>query len=142
MGGIVTPERSCPVALLAVMLALLAGCAGMTPTGPPAETVVPITSFDVVKGKWAGILARSPASRREDLVELTVDGDGTYRFTSARTIGVLQGGGKLMLKDGALSSASEHGSANYRLVDRGDKRVLKVEAIDRDGLRYSAELNR
>ena len=142
MGGIVTPERACPIAILAVVIAVLAGCSGMTPTGPPAETVVPITSFDVVKGKWAGILARSPASRREDLVELTVDGDGTYRFTSARTIGVLQGGGKLTLKDGALSSASEHGSANYRLVDRGGKRVLKVEAVDRDGLRYSAELTR
>lgn len=142
MSGIVTPERACGLAIVAVVIVVLAGCAGMAPTGPPAETVVPITSFDAVKGKWAGILARSPASRREDLVELTVDGDGTYRFTTARTIGVLQGGGKLMLKDGALSSASEHGSANYRLVDRGGQRVLKVEAVDRDGLRYSAELTR
>jgi hypothetical protein len=128
------------IAIVATLIALLAGCAGMT--GPPAETVVPITSFDVVKGKWSGIIARSPASRREDLVELTVGGDGTYRFESARTIGVLQGGGTLVLKDGALSSASEHGSATYRLVDRGATRVLKVEAVDRDGLRYSAELTR
>ena len=107
--------------IIAVVVAVaLAGCAGMTPTGPPAEAVVvPITSFDAVTGKWAGIVTRSPASRREDLVELTVDGDGSYRFTSARTIGVLQGSGKLALKDGALSSASEHGSATYRLVERG-----------------------
>ncbi|MGH7309852.1 MAG: hypothetical protein ACREK6_14275 [Candidatus Rokuibacteriota bacterium] len=140
MSAIVMPERVWAVAGMALVVVLLAGCAGMT--GPPTETVVPLTSFDAVKGKWAGILARSPASRREDLVELTVEGDGTYRFTSARTIGVLQGGGKLALKDGALSSASEHGSANYRLVDRGGTRVLKVEAVDRDGLRYSAELTR
>jgi hypothetical protein len=142
MGAIVTRETARLVALVAVVIAGLAGCAAMSPTGPPPETVVPITSFDVVRGKWAGIVARSPASRREDLIELTIDGDGAYRFTSARTIGVLQGGGTLMLKDGALSSASEQGSANYRLVDRGGKYVLKVEAVDRDGLRYSAELTR
>ncbi len=129
--------------VIAVVVAVaLAGCAGMTPTGPPAETVVPITSFDAVTGKWAGVITRSPASRREDLVELTVDGDGSYRFASARTIGVLQGSGKLALKDGALSSASEHGSATYRLVERGGKRVLKVDAVDRDGHRYSGELTR
>jgi hypothetical protein len=142
MGAIVTSKRAHLVALVAVVIAGLAGCAGISPTGPLPETAVPVTSFEVVKGKWAGIVARSPASRREDLIELTIDGDGAYRFTSARTIGVLQGGGKLMLKDGALSSASEQGSANYRLVDRGGKHVLKVEAVDPDGLRYSAELTR
>lgn len=142
MGGIVTAERAWLLALVAMGIAVLAGCAGMTPSGPPEAVVVPITSFDVVKGKWAGIVARSPASRREDLVELTIDGDGAYRFTSARTIGVLQGGGKLVLKDGTLSSSSEHGSASYRLIDRGRTRVLEVQAVDRDGLRYSAELTR
>lgn len=126
--------------LLVVMITGLAGCAGMT--GPPAETVVPVTSFDAVKGKWAGIIGRSPASRRDDLVELTVNEDGSYRFASARTIGVLQGGGKLILKDGTLSSSSEQGSATYRLVDRGGQRVLKVDAVDRDGNRYSGELTR
>jgi hypothetical protein len=126
--------------LLVVGLTGLAACAGMT--GPPAETVVPVTSFDAVKGKWAGIIGRSPASRREDLVELTVNEDGSYRFASARTTGVLQGGGTLVLKDGVLSSSSEHGSATYRLVDRGGQRVLKVDAVDRDGHRYSGELTR
>jgi hypothetical protein len=131
-----------PLVSVALTVGVLAGCAGMTPTGPPAETVVPITSFDAVKGKWAGIITRSPASRREDLVELTVDGDGSYRFASARTVGVLQGGGKLQLKDGALSSASEHGSAAYRLIERGGQRVLKVDAVDRNGHRYSGDLTR
>lgn len=127
------------VALL-VVVAGLTGCAGMK--GPPAETVVPVTSFDAVKGKWAGIVSRSPASRREDLVELTVSEDGSYRFKTARTIGVLQGGGRLTIKDGTLSSASEQGSATYRLVDRGGQRVLEVDAVDRDGIRYSGELTR
>jgi hypothetical protein len=131
-----------PIVIVALMVGALAGCAGMTPTGPAETVVVPIASFDAVKGKWAGIITRSPASRREDLVELTVDEDGSYRFASARTVGVLQGGGKLLLKDGALSSASEHGSATYRLVDRGGQKVLKVDAVDRDGHRYSGELTR
>ena len=128
-------------AIVAMVIVVLAGCAGMTPAGP-AETVVSIAGFDTVKGKWAGVITRSPASRREDLVELTVDADGSYRFESARTIGVLQGGGKLALRDGALFSSSEHGSATYRLVDRGGQRLLKVDAVDRDGLRYSGELTR
>jgi hypothetical protein len=123
------------------MAVTLAGCAGMT--GPTAESVVvPITSFDAVKGKWAGIIRRSPASRREDLVELTIDEEGSYRFSSSRTIGVLRGDGKLELKEGTLSSASEHGSASYRLLERGGQRLLKVDAVDRDGRRYSAELTR
>ena len=138
-----TPGRPFLIAIVAIAVTALAACAGTTPTGPPAETVVPITSFDAVKGKWAGVVRRmAPASPREDLVELTVGEDGTYRFMTARTIGVLQGAASWPLKDGALSSASEHGSANYRLVDRGGQRVLKVEAVDRDGLRYSAELTR
>jgi hypothetical protein len=131
-----------PIVTVALTAGVLAGCAGMTPTGPAEAVVVPIASFETVKGKWAGIITRSPASRREDVVELTVDQDGSYRFTSARQIGVLQGGGKLQLKDGALSSASEHGSATYRLVDRGGQRVLKVDAVDRNGHRYSGELTR
>jgi hypothetical protein len=115
----------------------------MTPTGPPTETVVPIPSIDVVTGTWKGILERTaPSRQREDWVELTVNEDGTYRFMSARTIGVLQGGGRLALKDGQLSSASEQGSATYRLLDRGGTRVLKVDAIARDGQRFSAELTR
>ncbi|MGH7313779.1 MAG: hypothetical protein ACREJV_11440 [Candidatus Rokuibacteriota bacterium] len=131
------------IATVAMVAVVLAGCAGMATTGPPAETVVPIASFDAVKGKWAGIVKRtSPASRREDLVELTVNEDGTFRFASARTIGVMQGGGKLTLKDGQLSSASERGSATYRLLEQGGKRVLKVDAVDRDGYRFSADLTR
>ena len=128
-------------AIITVMVVALAGCAGMT--GPTVESVVvPITSFDTVTGKWAGIIRRSPASRREDLVEMTVDGDGNYRFASSRTIGMLQGGGKLELKDGALSSASEHGSATCRLLEREGKLLLRVDAVDRDGHRYSGELTR
>ncbi len=142
MSAIVVHERGWAIAIVAVAIAGLAACAGMTPAGPPAETVVPVTSFDAVKGKWAGIISRSPASRREDLVELTVEADGSYRFESARTIGVLQGSGKLALKEGALSSSSEQGSASYRLVDRGGKRLLRVDAVDRDGHRYSGELTR
>jgi hypothetical protein len=131
-----------PIVIVALTVGTLAGCAGMTPTGPAETVVVPIESFDTVKGKWAGIITRSPASRREDLVELTVDGDGSSRFATARTVGVLQGGGKLQLRDGALSSASEHGSATYRLVDRGGQRRLKVDAVDSNGHRYSGELTR
>lgn len=140
MSRIMIRGRARALAGLALAIAVLGGCAGLT--GPPAETAIPITSFEAVKGKWAGIITRSPASRREDLVELTVDGDGRYRFASARTIGVLQGGGQLVLKDGTLSSSSEHGSATYQLVDRAGKHVLKVNAVDHDGHRYSGDLTR
>jgi hypothetical protein len=131
------------MATLALAVGALAGCAGMTPTGPTEAVVLPITSFEAVKGKWAGVLERTtPSRRREDFVELTVNPDGTYRFTSARTIGVLQGSGQLALKDGRLSSATQRGSATYRLLDRDGTPVLKVDAVTADGQHFSADLTR
>jgi hypothetical protein len=131
--------RASLVVLVAGVVAALAGCAGTT--GSPTETLVPIQSVETVAGKWTGLLARG-SSRREDFVELTIGKDASYRFATSRTIGVLQGSGTLTLKDGQLVSASEHGSATYRLYDRGGKPILKVNAVEARGVRYSAELSR
>jgi hypothetical protein len=122
------------------VVATLLGCAGATGSSS-AETPVPIRSVETVAGKWSGLLERG-SSRREDLVELTIGKDGSYRFESARTTGALRGSGTLMLKDGHLSSASEHGSATYRLYDRGGRPILKVDAVGAQGTRYSAEFSR
>jgi hypothetical protein len=130
-------------AFVAVVVAALAGCAAATSPRPSGETVVPITSIDLVKGKWAGLLERTaPSRRREEYIELVINGDGTYRFLSARTIGVLQGSGTLALSEGQLSSASEQGSATYRLVEVDGTRMLKVDAVTRDGQRFEARLRR
>jgi hypothetical protein len=111
------------VVLVVGVMLVLAGCAGAT--GSAAERPVPIQSVEAVVGKWTGLLERG-SSRREDLVELVIGRDSSYRFASARTIGALQGSGKLTLKDGQLASASEHGSATYRLFDRGLGRVQPI----------------
>jgi hypothetical protein len=131
------------VVTLAGLMTLLAACAGTDSGSSRAETFVPIQNIQAVVGKWSGILDSSATgSRREDLIELTIGPDASYRYSTARTIGVLQGSGTLTLKDGQLTSSSERGSATYRLYDRAGKRILKVEAVETRGVRYTAELTR
>jgi hypothetical protein len=74
-------------------------------------------------------------------VELTIAPDGTYRYFSARTIGVLQGKGTLAIQDGRLTSATSPGFSG-RLVERDGKSVLQVRAVAENGVEFSADLTR
>jgi hypothetical protein len=123
------------------------GCAGIEPRQPPGSTVVPISDLKTVAGKWEGVLKRVPASytSSEDWLTLTIEDSGsfedsTFEFESYRTIGVLMGSGSLHLRDGRLESESERGGATYTLHERDGKSVLIVQAHDRKGTRYHAEL--
>jgi hypothetical protein len=127
-------EQSSRLAVvLVVVSAVVWGCAGGRPPGQ-ADTQIPIA------GKWAGLVDRVPS--REDWIELLINDDSSFQFTGSRTIGMLQGKGKLTLREGQGFSESDRGRAIYRLYDRGGKRVLRVEVVETNGLRYAADLTR
>ncbi len=124
------------------------GCAGIEPRQPPGSTVVPISDLKTVAGKWEGVLKREPPANYrlgEDWLTLTIEDSGsfedsTFEFESYRTSGVLMGSGSLHLRNGRLESESEKGGATYTLHERDGKSVLIVQAHDRKGTRYHAEL--
>jgi hypothetical protein len=123
-----------------VATVVLAGCAGSQASRPP-DTTVPITSIDAIKGKWAGVVDRSP-SRSEDFIELTIGADSSYQITSARTAGGFQGKGQLTLRDGQAFAETQGSKSTYRLIDRGGKRVLRPDVVETNGLRYGTDLTR
>jgi hypothetical protein len=131
-------RKRCSALLLGLIAALCAGCTG-APTATLVDTPMPITSIDSVRGDWTGRIVKSPAGPREDWVDLTIGGDGSYRYTVYRAHGMLAGSGKLSLIGGELHSESTYGKATYRLYDRGGTRLLKVEALEKTGLHYLAE---
>src|SRR5262245_66695932 len=96
-------------ALAALVLALLLGVAGCAGSGTPTATApVAVTDVSSIAGKWAGLLSITGSRDREDYVEVTVDGNGAYRASSARTIGLLDtkgtvtaSGGRLLIKGDA-----------------------------------------
>ena len=131
-------RRRCSALLMGLIVALCVGCT-RAPTAAPVDTAVPIASIDSVRGDWTGRIVYSPVGPSEQWIDLTIGGDGSYRYTAYRSWGVLAGSGKLTLVDGELHSESTSGKATYRLYDRGGKRLLKIEALENSGLRYLAE---
>ena len=125
--------------VLVVVSAVVSGCAGGRPSGQ-ADTQIPIVGIETIAGKWTGLVER--VASREDWIELLINDDSSFQFTGSRTIGLLQGKGKMTLREGQGFSESDRGRATYRLYDRGGKRVLRVEVVETNGLRYAADLTR
>jgi len=99
-----------------------------------------ISDIKTVAGKWQGMVIREPFQR--DWAELTIHEDGHFEYVSHRDyLGIAKGGGMLKLTDGKLTSETERGHATYSLMERDGQRVLMVEALSKQGLRYTAELS-
>src|SRR5262249_23307522 len=89
------------ICLWLLVIALgFAGCA--TSESSTAGGPVAITDLASVAGKWVGLLEIAGSQDRQDYIEVTIAGDGTYRAASARTIGVMDARGKITLSDGKL----------------------------------------
>ena len=131
-------RRPCAALTVVLALTILAGCAGSSASRPP-DTTVPITGVELIKGKWAGVVDRT---RREDYIEVVISDDATYQVTSARTAGGFEGKGKLTLRDGQAFAESPGAKSTWRLIDRGGKRVLRLDVVETNGLRYGTDLTR
>lgn len=129
----------------ALGLALLLGLAGCASNGAAATATAPVTVTDVssVAGRWAGLLSITGSRDREDYVEVIIDGNGAYRASAARTIGVLDtkgtvtaNGGRLLIK----GDSGGHGTATLYKQPPPDERMLVVNGTASDGRAYTLRL--
>src|SRR5262245_64846430 len=114
------------LSLVVAIAASLVGCAS-SDSMSSASTVVPLTDVSMVAGKWAG-LAEGPGSNQTDYVEVTIREDGTYDIMTRRTMGTLNGKGKITVRNGQLIMQGDHGTGVATLLARDSERVLKVDA--------------
>jgi hypothetical protein len=133
---------ACAVRLSVMLVALLwlAGCAAPAPSAQPSWAPVPIHEFKSVAGKWEGLMTRLPRAPEEDWVRVMIHENGAYEFASFRTIGVFSGKGTLELGNGVVTATSERGVATLTLYQAGDRRLLRVAGVAKDGLKYEADL--
>jgi hypothetical protein len=131
--------------LLATVLSACTGQQSTTPratTGPMPTTAVSIADFKSVAGVWDGLLLGLASPRDEgDWVMLKIGEDGSYEFASFREIGVFQGSGTLRLSQGQLYlEGARGGRATFTLYADDGRRLLRADAVTRDGQRLTANL--
>ena len=128
---------------LGLMILLdLTGCASRAPA--PAGPAVSVTDVAAVAGNWAGLLEIQGSRDREDYLEVTIDGNGSYRAGSARTIGVLDARGTLIVSDGTLVLTGEsgrRGTAMLYMQSAAPQRTLVVAGTTDNGRAYTARLH-
>ncbi len=137
------PDKSGICALGLVIALAFAGCAGSA----PETTTSPVAITDVasIAGKWVGLLELAGSRDREDYLEVTIAGDGTYRAASARTIGVMDARGTVTVAGGKLVIQGERGGKGtatlFTQTQSGQPtRLLQVNGTATDGRPYIVRL--
>ena len=132
--------------LSAVVIGVQAGFATVSMAASAKAQLSPtaITDIKSIAGKWEGIMIRTPKSRSDDWVNVSIQDNGDYEFASYRTIGVFSGKGNLAVKDGKAMAQSERGSVTIQLFTDKTKgqSMLKAEGKGKDGISYRAELKK
>jgi hypothetical protein len=135
--------------LIMVLLAsTLSACTGQhtttsrPATGPLPSTAVGIADFKTVAGVWEGLLLGLASPRAEgDWMMMRIGEDGSYEFASFREIGVFQGSGTLRLSEGQLFLEGPRGGrATFTLYAENGRRLLRADAVARDGQQLTADL--
>jgi hypothetical protein len=141
-------KRTTWLLILVLLAPMLNACTGqqMTTsrpaTGPIPSTAVGIADFKTVAGVWEGLLLGLASPRDEgDWVMMRIGENGSYEFASFREIGVFQGSGTLRLSEGQLFLEGPRGGrATFTLYAENDRRLLRADAVARDGQRLTADL--
>jgi hypothetical protein len=128
----------------ALGLLLVLGLARCGSSGATTQTApVAVTDVSSVAGKWVGLLSITGSRDREDYVEVTVDANGAYRASSARTIGVLDTKGTVTASGGRLvikGDSGGQGTATLYTQPPPDERMLIVNGTASDGRAYTLRL--
>jgi hypothetical protein len=123
------PGRAMRVAaLLALGACASSGSGGQTAGGGGVGAPVTVTDVRSVAGRWAGLMDSPAPSQDPEYLEVTVREDGTYRATSARTIGVMDAQGTIAVSDGRLLLTGERGTRGVgTLFSREGRPTLLVD---------------
>jgi hypothetical protein len=135
--------RWCAPTLALIALFEAAACASpRTETAPSAALPVAVGDVRSVAGRWVGLMDTPGRARNEDqYVEVDVHPDGTYRATSARTIGFMDARGTVAVRDGRLLVRGERGAeGRATLLSHEGGPMLMVDMTLPDGGRASARL--
>jgi hypothetical protein len=128
----------------ALGLLLVLGTAGCAGSGATASTApVAVTDVSSVAGKWVGLLAITGGRDREDYVEVTVNANGAYQASSARTIGVLDTKGTVTASGGRLLIKGDSGGQGTAILytqPPPDQHMLVVNGTASDGRTYILRL--
>jgi len=129
--------------IFALWLALVLGLAGCATSESTTTAPLPITDIASIAGKWVGLLELAGSRDRQDYVEVTIAGDGTYRAASARTIGLLDARGTVKVADGRLliqGDSGGKGTATLFSQPGQPPRLLHVNGTSGDGRPYIVRL--
>ena len=129
-------RSTCSALLFAVVIALGA-CASSGASRHGAE--VAIRDVQSVAGRWAGIVETS-GRKEDDFVEFTLNGDGTYVATGARTTGAFAGRGRVDVDQGKLRITSERSSGVGKLYEKDGKRTLILDIVMTNGRQFTGRL--
>jgi hypothetical protein len=114
-----------------------AGGGTTTALGEP----VAVTDVKSVAGRWAGLMDLPGGGRDVEYLEVTVLQDGTYRATSARTIGVMDAQGTIAVRDGRLVLEGERGARGTATLFSGrGQPTLLVDMTGANRSRTTARL--
>jgi hypothetical protein len=142
-------KRTTWLLILVLLAPILSACTGQhtttsrSTTGPLPSTAVGIADFKTVAGVWEGLLLGLASPRAEgDWMMMRIGEDGSYEFASFREIGVFQGSGTLRLSEGQLFLEGPRGGrATFTLYAENGRRLLRADAVARDGQRLTADLS-
>ncbi len=132
------PQTLAFLVILAGCMAAFYGCATPPPQERMPSTMVPISEFKTVAGKWEGLVT---AKRQKDWLQIVIDENGNFEAVSRRDFaGTFKSKGAFQLIEGRLKTESERGSGTYTLFEDEGKRILRLEAITDRGIRHSGTL--
>jgi hypothetical protein len=124
---------------LALVTALLWGCAAGAGQGNGHGTPVTVADVKTVAGRWSGVLEIS-GRRHEDFVEVMISPEGSYEMRGARTVGVLDAEGRVEAAGGTLRFLGSRAAGTGTLYAKDGRRTLVVEGRSDRGERVSVRL--
>jgi len=123
--------------VLAAVVALGACASGSGQSRYGAE--VPVQSVQSLAGRWGGIV-QSGFDQREDFVDVTIAADGAYEARTARTIGVLEGRGRVSAQEGRIRITGEKANGQGVLYEKDGKRTMVLEIAAPNGRQFTVRL--
>jgi hypothetical protein len=125
------------------VLAVLAGCSGISPEGDPSWIFVHVNDVSRVAGEWEGTVQKEHATFSKGSVRLMIRENGSYLFAGEDAKHLAVGAGSLHVRDGRLIGDTNRRAVTLSLYTRKDQEILSVESTNHEtGERYHGRFTR